>query len=101
MPEHDDDDWLDPNDLGGLWEHQGTPLTVRWLTAALGEVVTGEPSLHGPIGQLLAAARSSPTAAIPVEVAFYDGAASRTLHPMHIDVRADQGRPLAVVITVT
>ena len=40
------------------------------------------------------------TADVPVEVEYYDGATTRTLHPMHIDVRAIDGRPSAVVITV-
>jgi hypothetical protein len=31
----DDDDSLDPNVQGGLWEHQGHPLTLRDLQLAL------------------------------------------------------------------
>jgi hypothetical protein len=97
MPE-DDGEWMEEDN--GLWEHQGAPLTVGWLMATLSQVVRDERSLSGPLGQFLVAARTAPTANIPVEVEFYDGAASRTLRPMHIDVRADAGRPSAVVITV-
>jgi len=95
MPD-DESEWLQPDDTMGLWENQGEPLTVRWLLAALGEV--GIDELSEPVRQLLATARAA--ADVPVEVEFYDGEGSRTLRPMHIDMRADHGRPSAVVITV-
>lgn len=72
----DDNGWLEPSDTGGLWEHQGTPLTVRWLMAALGQVLTDDLSVSGPIVQLLRAATTAPSAQIPVQVEFYDGATS-------------------------
>ena len=91
----DDDEWLEPDDQMGLWEHQGQALTVGWLMIALSQAGADLP--WEPVGQLLAA--QATTADIPVEIEFYDGTTSRTLHPMHIDVRADAGRPSAVVIT--
>jgi hypothetical protein len=97
MPD-DDSEWIEEHN--GLWVRGSEPLTVGRLMATLSQVVTNERSLSGPLGGFLVAARTAPTANIPVEVEFYDGAASRTLHPMHIDVRADQGRPSTVVITV-
>ena len=33
------DEWLDPGDEMGLWENQGNPLTVRWLTVALQQLM--------------------------------------------------------------
>jgi hypothetical protein len=97
MPE-DDSEWMEEDN--GLWVRGSAPLTVGWLMATLSQVVTDERSLSGPLGQFLVAARTAPTANMPVEVEFYDGVASRTLRPMHIDVRADNGHPSAVVITV-
>jgi hypothetical protein len=72
-------EWLHPWDDNGLWEHQGRPLTVGSLIEALRQVPPDR----------------------PVEVAWYDGRATRQLHPMHIDVRASGGRPVAVVLTVS
>jgi hypothetical protein len=95
MPE-DEDEWLEPDDQMGLWENQGGSLTVRELMAALGQVGTDLPS--EPVWQLLAT--TAATADIPVEIEFYDGTGTRTLRPMHIDVRAKGGHASAVVITV-
>jgi len=95
MPD-DDSEWLEPSDTGGLWEHQGRYLTLEWLMFALRSVGTGQSI------DVLRQVRATlaETADIPVEVEYYDGATTRTLHPMHIDVRAIDGRPSAVVITV-
>ena len=79
-PDHDDaEPWLDPDDDMGLWEHQGHPLTVRWLALALGQV-------------------SNPD--VPVTVAYDDGTRRRELRVVHIDVSGADGRPTALVVTV-
>jgi hypothetical protein len=75
----DESDWLHPDDDMGLWEHQGRALTVGSLIEALQQV---------PID-------------LAVEVAWYDGTATRELHPMHLDVRASGGRPVAGLLTVS
>jgi len=93
----DDDEWLEPDDQMGLREHQGKSLTIGWLMVALSQAGSDLPR-ELLVGHLLAA--QTTTADLPVEIEFYDGTTSRTLHPMHIDVRADAGRPSAVVITV-
>jgi hypothetical protein len=59
-------------------EHQGRALTV---------------------GSLIEALRRVPPDS-PVEVAWYDGTATRQLRPMHLDVRASGGQPVALVLTV-
>ena len=75
----DDDDWLDPDDQMGVWEYQLRPLTVGQLRRAFDRVPDD----------------------VPVEVDFYDGTdASRTLRPMHIDLKGGAGTVTAVVITV-
>jgi hypothetical protein len=74
----DDDDWLDHNDTMGLWEYQLQGLTVEALRVALD-------SLPGDL---------------PVEVAFYDGVASRSLRVMHIDLKGTDRRPSSLVVTV-
>jgi hypothetical protein len=74
-----DDEWLEPDDCMGVWEYQLYPLTVADLRRAL----DGLPD------------------DAPVEVDFYDGTdASRSLRPMHIDLKGNAGVPTAVVITV-
>jgi hypothetical protein len=75
----DDDDSLDPNFTGGLWEYQLTPLTVRELRRALDEAAED----------------------LPVEVEHYDGTGDlQKLRPMHIDLRGFEGHAEAVVIVV-
>ena len=75
----DDDEWLEPDDDMGIWEYQLHPLTVAELRRAL----------DGLPGDAL------------VEVDFYDGTdASRTLRPMHIDLKGNAGVTTAMVITV-
>ena len=75
----DDDDSLDPNETGGLWEYQLHPLTAARLRQALA----------GLDDDLL------------VEVEHYDGtAALQKLRPMHIDLRGFKGEAQAVVIVV-
>jgi hypothetical protein len=79
-PDRDDaDQWLDPNDDMGLWEHQGHPLTVRWLASALAEA--GDPDL-------------------PVTIDYHDGTGWRELSVVHIDMKGAEGRPTALVFTV-
>jgi hypothetical protein len=92
----DENEWLEPDDQMGLWEHQGQPLTVRWLMVALAQV--GAEQSVEQLRQVLVL--ESAAAELPVEVEFYDGTASRRLQPMHIDVRAAGRQPSAVVITV-
>jgi hypothetical protein len=75
----DELEWLHPLDENGLWEHQGRALTVGSLIEALRQVPPDR----------------------PVQVAWYDGTATRQLHPMHLDVRASSGQPVAVVLTVS
>jgi hypothetical protein len=73
----DDDDSLDPNYTGGLWEHQTGPLTVGDLRAALSEL----------------------PADLPVEVEHYDGLGGVTkLAAVHIDLRGFNHVADAVVI---
>jgi hypothetical protein len=98
MPD-DADEWLEPEDQMGLWEHQGEQLTVRSLLVGLVAHELGEEVPSELTRQLLST--TSRWADLPVEVEFYDGVTSRTLRPMHIDLRAASGRPSAVVITVT
>jgi hypothetical protein len=75
----DELEWLHPLDENGLWENQGHALTVGSLIEALRQV---------PPDRL-------------VEVAWYDGTATRQLHPMHLDVRASGSQPVAFVLTVS
>lgn len=74
----DDNEWLDQGDEGELWEYQLRPLSVQWLATALDGL----------------------DAELPIEVEFYDGKQSRTLRPMHIDLKGQHGRATALVITV-
>jgi hypothetical protein len=75
----DDDDSLDPNATGGLWEYQLHPLTV-------GDVRRAFESLADDM---------------PVEVEHYAGTGGITkVRPMHIDLRGLQGDAEAVVIVV-
>jgi hypothetical protein len=73
----DDDDSLDPNETGGLWEHQTGPLTVGELRSALADL----------------------PANLVVEEEQYNGEGGLTkLAPMHIDLRGFNRVPEAVVI---
>jgi hypothetical protein len=74
----DRDEWLDPDDDMGIWEHQGHPLSTRSLMAVLAEVDD-----------------------VPVEVEFYDGTEVRMLTVVHIDLRGRGGRATAAVLTVS
>ena len=78
MGEETDDEWLEPDDQMGLWEYQLRPLTVEWLRESLNNLPDG----------------------LPVQVDFYDGSEVRALRPMHIDLKGENGRPSAIVITV-
>jgi len=42
---------------------------------------------------------NAPTEAL-VDIAFFDGAETRALRPMHIDLKGSSGRATALVITV-
>jgi hypothetical protein len=75
----DQSEWLHPYDEMGLYEHQGDALTVGGLIEALLQVSTD----------------------LAFEVAWYDGTTTRQGHPMHLDVRASGGEPMAVVLTVS
>jgi hypothetical protein len=73
----DDDDSLDPNDTGELWEYQLHGLTVRWLKAAIADLPDD----------------------LAVEREHYDGTGGvLKLRPMHIDLRGHEGAAEAVVI---
>ncbi len=74
----DDKGWLEQGDQGGLWEYQLRPLSVQPLATALEGL---DPEL-------------------PIEVEYYDGEHTRTLRPMHIDLKGEHGHATAVVITV-
>lgn len=91
-----DEEWLEPDEQMGLWEHQGSSLTVRWLAVALAEAAEGvaREALNSLLAHLDVAGD------LPVEVEYFDGTTAKRLHPMHIDVRATEGKPSAIVITV-
>ena len=75
----DDSRWLEPDDLMGVWEHQGQPLTVSALRLAVEEVESN--------------------ALIVID--YYDGSGNvKTVKPMHIDLRGTEGSVNSVVITV-
>jgi hypothetical protein len=75
----DEVEWAEPFDVMGLWERQTGPLTIGWLIEVLSTLDDRE---------------------LPLEVARYDGSAVVKLMPMHLDVRANEGRASAVVLTV-
>lgn len=90
------DEWLDRDDEMGLWEHQGHPLTARWLAVALQQLI---PSAMPDAMTLL---RSTDEGAeLPVEVVWYDGTTAQSLEVMHLDVRGAGGKPAALVVTVS
>jgi hypothetical protein len=73
-----DDAWIDPEDYGGIWEHQGEPLTSISLRAVLRSI----------------------DADVPVEFEYFDGTGSRKLAAVHIDVRGSGSTPTALVFTI-
>jgi hypothetical protein len=92
----DDDYWLEPQDDMGLWEHQGRPLTIRWLLVALREAA---PALFRQDVDMFTV--DHPSADLPIEIEWYDGTGPRRLTPVHIDVRALSASAAALVLTVS